>query len=145
VYHPDFINPVNPLWGIEYEQFVRGCHLGVFPSAYEPWGYTPLECVAMGVPAITSDLAGFGRYVSETLPDHNNWGLTVLRRRGRSFHDAAADLSAKLLEVCKLDRRGRIRLRNEVERHSWDFDWSVLGKAYDWAHDLAMARAAASG
>ncbi|MBY0262694.1 MAG: glycosyltransferase, partial [Phycisphaerales bacterium] len=69
VYHPEFISPTNPLWGMEYDQFVRGCHMGIFPSSYEPWGYTPLECVAMGVPAITSDLAGFGRYVEETHPD----------------------------------------------------------------------------
>ena len=136
---------MNPLWGIEYDQFVRGCHLGVFPSAYEPWGYTPLECVAMGVPAITSDLAGFGRYVAETLPDHDQWGLTVLKRRGRSFHEAAGDLTAKLLEFSRLERRGRIRLRNEVEGHSWDFDWSVLGIAYDHAHDLALVRAGVGG
>lgn len=140
VYHPQFISPVNPLWGIEYEQFVRGCHMGVFPSAYEPWGYTPLECLAMGVPAVTSDLAGFGRYVQETMPECEGKGMIVLRRRGRSFDDAAADLARHLLEFCLLDRRGRINLRNEVERHSWAFDWSTLGKAYDWAHDLAMAR-----
>jgi glycogen(starch) synthase len=143
VYHPDFIKPVNPLWGLEYEQFVRGCHLGVFPSAYEPWGYTPLECIAMGVPAITSDLAGFGRYVAEAMPDHDRWGLTVLKRRGRTFDQAAGDLAAHLLEFCEMDRRGRIAVRNEVERRSWDFDWSRLGQAYHWAHDLAMARAAA--
>jgi len=141
VYHPQFISPVNPLWGLEYDQFVRGCHLGIFPSAYEPWGYTPLECLAMGVPAITSDLAGFGRYVDETLPELEGRGLTVLRRRGRTFNEAAGDLTRHLLEFCKLDRRGRIDLRNEVERHSWAFDWQSLGKAYDWAHDLAMARA----
>jgi len=141
VYHPQFISPVNPLWGLEYDQFVRGCHMGVFPSAYEPWGYTPLECVAMGVPAITSDLAGFGRYVEETHPELEGKGLIVLRRRGRTFNEAAGDLSRHLLEFCKLDRRGRINLRNDVERRSWEFDWSSLGKAYDWAHDLAMARA----
>lgn len=144
VYHPEFIGPVNPLWGIEYEQFVRGCHLGIFPSAYEPWGYTPLECVAMGVPAITSDLAGFGRYVAEVLPDHDEWGLKVLRRRDRSFDDAAADLTEMLVEFCRLRRRDRISLRNDVERRSWEFDWSRLGRAYDWAHDLAMARAGAA-
>jgi glycogen(starch) synthase len=143
VYHPEFISPVSPLWGIEYEQFVRGCHLGIFPSAYEPWGYTPLECIAMGVPAITSDLAGFGRYVAETMPDHDQWGLTVLKRRGRSFGDAAADLARELLAFCRLDRRGRIRVRNEVERRAWEFDWNNLGRAYDWSHDLAMARAGA--
>lgn len=142
VYHPEFISSVNPLWGIEYEQFVRGCHMGIFPSAYEPWGYTPLECVAMGVPAISSDLAGFGRYVHETMPDHDSWGLRVLRRRGRSYHDAAQELAMHLLNFCQLDRRRRINLRNDVERRSWEFDWTKLGRAYDWAHDLAMVRAA---
>jgi glycogen(starch) synthase len=138
VYHPEFVTTVNPLWGIEYDQFVRGCHLGIFPSVYEPWGYTPLECVAMGVPAITSDLTGFGRYVSEVFPDHDRWGLTVLRRRGRTYHDAAADLARRLLAFCRLDRRERIALRNDVLEHAADFDWSHLGEAYHEVHDRAL-------
>ncbi len=142
VYHPEFISPVSPLWGIEYEQFVRGCHMGIFPSLYEPWGYTPLECLACGVPAVTSDLAGFGRYASETMIGHEELGLTVLRRRGRSYHEAAADLTQKLLYFCQLRRRDRIALRNAVERFSWEFDWSRLGPAYHRAHDLALERAA---
>jgi glycogen(starch) synthase len=139
VYHPEFINPVNPLWGIEYEQFVRGCHLGIFPSVYEPWGYTPLECVAMGVPAVTSDLTGFGRYVAETHPDHDHWGVNLLARRGRSFDEAAADLTIKLFEFCHLDRRGRIALRHEVEQRAREFDWPKLVAAYHRAHDRALA------
>ncbi|HVU63121.1 MAG TPA: glycosyltransferase [Phycisphaerales bacterium] len=170
VYHPEFISPTNPLWGIEYDQFVRGCHMGVFPSAYEPWGYTPLECLAMGVPAVTSDLAGFGRFVEDAHPElatgfttpptspgptsgvHHpttlqvspSGGLSVLKRRGRTFSEAAADLSRQLLAFCQMDRRQRIQLRNDVERCSWDFDWSVLGAAYDHAHDLALIRAGVS-
>ena len=142
VYHPQFITSTNPLWGIEYEQFVRGCHLGVFPSAYEPWGYTPLECAALGVPAVTSDLAGFGRYIQEKYPDHDDWGLNVLKRRGRGYHDAAADLARWLLAYCRLDRKGRIDLRNRVQRQSELFDWGRLGRAYHRAHDLALERAA---
>jgi glycogen(starch) synthase len=141
VYHPEFITPVNPLWGIEYEQFVRGCHLGLFPSAYEPWGYTPLECMALGTPAVSSDLAGFGRYVAETLPDHDQWGLSILPRRGRSFDDAASELADRLFAYCTLSRRDRVALRNEVERRSWEFDWSRLGSAYHRAHDMALQRA----
>lgn len=153
VYHPEFITPTSPLWGIEYDQFVRGCHMGIFPSSYEPWGYTPLECMAMGVPSVTSDLAGFGRYVEETLPDlaapaytdehgtTHGGGLMVLKRRGRTFGEAAGDLSDHLMRFCTMDRRSRIQLRNDVERRSWDFDWEELGKAYDWAHDLALVRA----
>jgi glycogen(starch) synthase len=140
VYHPEFITPVNPLWGIEYEQFVRGCHLGVFPSAYEPWGYTPLECMALGTPAISSDLAGFGRYVEETLPDHDSWGMWVLPRRGCSFDEAADKLARRAFEYCTLSRRERVALRNEVEKRSWEFDWSRLGTAYHDAHDLALTR-----
>jgi glycogen(starch) synthase len=139
VYHPEFISPVSPFWAMDYEDFVRGCHLGIFPSSYEPWGYTPLECVAMGVPAITSDLAGFGRYVAEVFPDHDDWGLVVLGRRGRSFEDCATELTARLLRFCRLDRRARIALRNEVEAHSRGFDWSRLASAYHEAHDLALA------
>lgn len=41
VFHPEFLNANNPILGMDYEEFVRGCHLGVFASYYEPWGYTP--------------------------------------------------------------------------------------------------------
>lgn len=140
VYHPDFISPTSPLWGMDYDQFVRGCHVGIFPSAYEPWGYTPLEAIASGVPAITSDLAGFGRFVDEKFREHDMWGLHVLKRRNRSFHDSAADLARWLLAFCRLERRGRIDLRNEVERHAAEFDWARLVKHYHQAHDLALER-----
>ncbi|MEM8757828.1 MAG: glycosyltransferase [Planctomycetota bacterium] len=140
VYHPDFISPASPLWGIDYEQFVRGCHVGVFPSAYEPWGYTPLESIAMGVPALTSDLAGFGKYVQTNMADHDAWGMHVITRRGRSYHDAAAELASRLLEFCRLDQRGRIKVRNAVEQHSEAFDWSELVGSYVEAHDMTLAR-----
>jgi glycogen(starch) synthase len=140
VYHPEFITPVNPLWGIEYEQFVRGCHLGLFPSAYEPWGYTPLECMALGTPALSSDLAGFGRYVQEMLPDHEQWGLSVLPRRGRPEQEVTRDLADRLFTYVSLARRQRIEMRNQVEKRSWELDWSKLGGAYHQAHDLALER-----
>ncbi|GAA6078313.1 glycogen [starch] synthase, liver, partial [Tachysurus ichikawai] len=41
VFHPEFLSSTSPLLPMDYEEFVRGCHLGVFPSYYEPWGYTP--------------------------------------------------------------------------------------------------------
>lgn len=145
VYHPQFINSVNPLWRIEYEQFVRGCHLGIFPSSYEPWGYTPLECVCMGVPAITSDLSGFGRYLADVHPDHDRHGITVLGRRDQDFRSSAKELANRLLAFCRLNRRQRIALRNAVEAHSHSFDWNRLGVAYGRAHRLALERAEGRG
>lgn len=141
VYHPDFISPTSPLWGMEYEEFVRGCHLGAFPSAYEPWGYTPLESIAMGVPAMSSDLAGFGTYVSKHLKWQQGAGLWNIHRRGRGFGEAAGEMANYLLEFCRLDRRGRIAMRNNVEAHSWLFDWNNLATHYHKAHAMALERA----
>jgi glycogen(starch) synthase len=58
IFHPEFLSSTNPLFGLDYEDFVRGCHLGVFPSDYEPWGYTPSECTVMGIPSISTNLSG---------------------------------------------------------------------------------------
>jgi glycogen(starch) synthase len=140
VYHPDFISPANPLFGMEYDQFVRGCHLGVFPSYYEPWGYTPLESIALGVPAVTSDLSGFGSYLLQLMPDHEDRGLFVLRRRYRGFHDAADELADRMFRFTQLSRRERIALRNNIESFSEHFDWHNMGKRYHEAHELALDR-----
>jgi glycogen synthase len=104
IYHPDFIVSTNPLLGMDYGQFVRGCHLGIFPSHYEPWGYAPLECAASGVPAITSDLSGFGSYLLKNMPDHEADGLWVVRRRQASYEAAAEQLAE---EATHASRRGR--------------------------------------
>jgi len=141
VYHPDFISPINPLFGMEYGQFVRGCHLGIFPSYYEPWGYTPLECMASGVPAVTSDLSGFGDYVLKHLEQPEEKGIYVVNRKDKSFHDAANQLTEQLYTFVKLERRDRITQRNKVEISSEHFDWKNLGTYYEKAYDLVLERA----
>jgi len=140
VYHPDFISTANPLFKMDYNQFVRGCHLGIFPSMYEPWGYTPLECLASGLPSVTSDMAGFGDYVVNNIPNHEEKGLYIVKRRGRDFYEAAEDLANTLFRFVKLTRRERIALRYKCEESSLDFDWSKLGKYYDEAYNVAIER-----
>ncbi|OUJ73991.1 glycosyltransferase [Hymenobacter crusticola] len=140
VYHPDFVSPTSPLFGMEYGQFVRGCHLGIFPSYYEPWGYTPLECVARGVPAITSDLSGFGDYVMQHVQDHDDKGIFVVQRQEKNFDEAAEELTNMLWDFVLLSRRERIAQRNRVESSSELFDWKNLRQYYDRAYELALER-----
>ncbi|HEX8507598.1 MAG TPA: glycosyltransferase [Hymenobacter sp.] len=140
VYHPDFVSPASPLLGMEYGQFVRGCHMGVFPSYYEPWGYTPLECVARGVPAITSDLSGFGDYVLQTIPDPESKGIFVVHRQEKSFDESAEELTNMLWDFVLLNRRERIMQRNAVESSAELFDWKNLRVHYDRAYALALER-----
>jgi len=140
VYHPDFIVTSNPLFKMDYTQFVRGCHLGIFPSMYEPWGYTPLECLASGLPSITSDMSGFGHYVLNNIPDRDNKGLYIIERKDRDFYQVAEDLANRLFEFVQLSRRNRISLRYRCEEASLHFDWSNLGKYYDEAYRMAVTR-----
>jgi glycogen synthase len=142
VFHPDFLSATSPLVGLDYDQFVRGCHMGVFPSYYEPWGYTPEECVASGVPSITSDLAGFGSYVQQNIQDPNSKGLFIVGRRYATWEQSAHQLTEILFNFCLKDRRSRIELRNRTERLSDTFDWSNLIVHYNEAHKLAMERKA---
>jgi glycogen synthase len=138
VYHPDFVSTANPLFRMDYLQFVRGCHLGVFPSYYEPWGYTPLECCASGLPSITTDLSGFGSYVKNHIEDSDEKGLWIVNRRNRPPHEVADDIAKKMLEFVKLERRERIALRNRIEDNSTMFGWRHLRKYYDNAYTRVL-------
>ncbi|MFS0489132.1 glycosyltransferase [Leadbetterella byssophila] len=140
VYHPDFISATNPLFGLEYSHFVRGCHLGIFPSYYEPWGYTPLECIVRGIPTVTSDLSGFGDYIQGLMADHENMGIYVVNRKDQNFNKAADQLAEILFKFVTLSRRERIMQRNRVENISDIFDWTNLRSYYDTAHDLALKK-----
>jgi len=140
VYHPDFITTSNPLFRMDYNTFVRGCHLGIFPSMYEPWGYTPLECLASGLPSVTSEVAGFGDYVVNNIPDHDERGMYIINRKGRNFNEIAEDLSNIMFDFVQMSRRERISLRYKCEESSLHFDWSNLGKYYDQAYNMVIER-----
>jgi glycogen synthase len=138
VYHPDFITAANPLFGMDYHEFVRGCHLGVFPSYYEPWGYTPLEAIASGIPTVTSDLAGFGTYLEERIRESRREPVKILKRYKRDYWDAVGQLSEHMHKFCQLNRRERITVRNQTEELSSAFDWEKLYASYKAAYRKAL-------
>ncbi|HVT88455.1 MAG TPA: glycosyltransferase [Tepidisphaeraceae bacterium] len=140
VFHPEFVTATSPLLHLDYTDFVRGCHLGIFPSYYEPWGYTPMESIALGVPAVTTDLSGFGAYVQRHIDNAKDQGIEVLNRRNANFDQCTEQLVDDLLEFAMMTRRQRIELRNKTERLGELFDWSALVSHYHEAHDLALER-----
>lgn len=138
VFHPDFLS-MTSLLGLDYDQFVRGCHMGVFPSYYEPWGYTPLECLALGLPTVTTDLSGFGAYVAKHVPDALQNGVLVLPRSTTNVEACIEHLTSFLGKFCELNRRERISLRNRAERITERFTWDVMAAHYHRAHREALA------
>ncbi|KAG0016013.1 glycogen synthase isoform 1, partial [Entomortierella chlamydospora] len=141
VFHPEFLNSNNPLFGLDYEEFVRGCHLGVFPSYYEPWGYTPAECTVMGVPSITTNLSGFGCFMEDNIEDSSEYGIYIVDRRMKSIEESIQQLSDQMLMFCQKSRRQRINQRNRTERLSDLLDWKRMGLEYIKARQLALRRA----
>jgi len=140
VYHPEFLNATSPIFPLDYEEFVRGCHLGVFPSYYEPWGYTPAECTVLGVPSITSNLTGFANFIERKVHDPDSHGLYVVDRRFKTFNETKHQIANIMNRFCYLTRRQRIELRNKTERLSNLLDWKELGKFYVKARNMALFR-----
>ncbi len=138
VYHPDFISSINPLFHMDYNDFVRGCHLGIFPSRYEPWGYTPLECIARGIPTVTSDLAGFGDYLYKHQRELLENGVYVVNRTTQDFSQSADQLVSQMMRFIGQDRKGRIAQRTALEMNAFKFDWSHLLANYNKLYDILL-------
>ncbi|KAK7954553.1 hypothetical protein PG988_015247 [Apiospora saccharicola] len=141
IFHPEFLNSSNPVLPLDYDDFVRGTHLGVFPSYYEPWGYTPAECTVMGVPSITTNLSGFGCYMEELIENSSDYGIYIVDRRNKGVDDSVNELTTQMLDFCQKSRRQRINQRNRTERLSDLLDWKRMGMEYVKARQLALRRA----
>ncbi|KAJ2827349.1 glycogen synthase isoform 1, partial [Coemansia furcata] len=140
VFHPEFLNANNPVIGLDYEEFIRGTHLGVFPSYYEPWGYTPAECTVMGVPSITTNLSGFGCFMEDNIVNPQDYGIYIVDRRLKSAEESMDQLASYMFEFCQKTRRQRINQRNRTERLSDILDWKRMGIEYMKARQCALRR-----
>ena len=140
VFHPEFLSSANPVLPLDYDDFVRGTHLGVFASYYEPWGYTPAECTVMGVPSITTNLSGFGCYMEELIENASDYGIYIVDRRSKGIDDSVNQLTQYMLDFAAKSRRQRINQRNRTERLSDLLDWKRMGMEYVKARQLALRR-----
>ena len=137
LFFPAYFDGFDGLFNRPLYELISGCDLGVFPSLYEPWGYTPMESLAMGVPAITTDLAGFGLAVEDRAP--NDPGTQLVLREGRSDADVAKDICKALYEATLTAERAQLRKRIGAYLTIEQFDWSTLYERYREAYSTALA------
>ncbi len=139
VFYPVYLTGIDGLIDLPYYDAIVGCHLGVFPSYYEPWGYTPLESAALGVPSITTDLGGFGRFLMQKgIP---NEGVFILSRFHKSEEETVEHFAEILYNYCKLTAKGRVRQKIIAKELANLADWKELIHNYYEAHNLALERA----
>jgi len=140
IHVPIYVGPGDGLFDMPYEAVLRAFDLTVFPSFYEPWGYTPQESLAVGVPTITTDCAGFGRWARDAGMGPGD-GIVVMPREASARAGAEADLPARLageIETFLAESRDRAQVEAACRATARLTSWSDFLRHYDQA--FAMAR-----
>ena len=139
IFYPVYLNGADGILDLSYQECILGSHLGVFPSIYEPWGYTPLEAAALGVPSITTDLAGFGRFVEPKIKNKSYKGIFVADFMNKSREERVGQLSQLMHDVLMLKKAERIKLKIDAKTFASLADWKIMFNKYMKAYDLALS------
>ncbi|MCX6815888.1 MAG: glycogen/starch synthase [Candidatus Aenigmarchaeota archaeon] len=139
IYYPAYLSTTDGLLGMNYYDAMIACHVGVFPSYYESWGYTPLEAAALGLQSITTDMSGFGKFISPKLGKHD-MSIVVLKRQDISYHDVVDNLTDIMFGIYQMTKKQRGQCKMQAKHLSMLADWEVLIKEYIKAYDLALKK-----
>jgi phosphorylase/glycogen(starch) synthase len=139
VFVPLYLNGQDSTFPYQYYDILTGADLSCFPSWYEPWGYTPLEAIALGVPTITSDLAGFGQWAKE-FGEWNDTGVKVLKRIGSSSAETQSELFNSLVNFTQLNSIEKIALSGKALKLSQQARWKNFSRFYFEAHQKALEK-----
>ena len=137
VFVPYYLDGHDPLFGKTYYDLLIGMDVSVFPSYYEPWGYTPLESCAFHVPTITTSLAGFGAWAAQ---QKDQYGVIVIERNDSNFDEVADHIAEDLLRFDRLSKEDKARARKEAEAVAKKADWKHFFKYYRQAYDIALKK-----
>jgi phosphorylase/glycogen(starch) synthase len=139
IVNPCLLKGDDGFFNIEYYDLVKGMDLALFPSFYEPWGYTPLESISYAVPTVTSDLAGFGRTIKETCGESCP-SVQVLKRIGVSDEEAIKNLTSYLKFFTEENQKALLFQKEMAKYLAMKYDWSVFIKHYLEAYNIAREK-----
>jgi phosphorylase/glycogen(starch) synthase len=137
IFDPAYLNGHDGLINMTYYEALSGCDLGVFPSYYEPWGYTPLESVAYAVPTITTDQAGFGLWVQQMAGEGD--GVMLLKRKGVKINFIEENLYTLFKDFLSWSVTEMEERRKGARRVALKANWKEFFKFYLKAYDKAIA------
>ena len=137
---PCYLNGHDGVLGLSYYDVLVGIDLTVFPSYYEPWGYTPLESIAFGVPTITTNLAGFGQWVIDQCGhDASRSGVTVLHRTDSNYSETVHALAAEMMQYYHLSPADKQRRNRAAQATSKQAQWKQFIEPYQEAYSNKKA------
>jgi len=143
VYIPCYLNGDDGILNRTYYNMLAGLDLTVYPSYYEPWGYTPMESCAFGVPTVTTSLSGFGLWCKsigrgKSLED----GVAVINRTDSNYETVVGEISETIFYCASVAMADAKPARQEARKIATRAAWKNFIKAYDVAYDEALRNTA---
>lgn len=143
VYVPCYLNGGDGVVDMSYYDVIPGLDATVFPSYYEPWGYTPLESVAFGVPTVTTTLSGFGQWIlSQYENGFESCGVMVIDRGDFNYDQVKEDIAVSLRGLTEEGAKALSGIQRAAMSTAKDASWTNFIKDYYEAFDVALGNAA---
>lgn len=140
IYIPCYLNGEDGIVNMTYYQMLPGLDATVFPSYYEPWGYTPLESVAFSVPTITTSLSGFGQWVLRNVGKSlHKTGVEVVNRTDSNYDAVCDRISDTLRHIINDSPTESKALANAARKTASQADWSHFIGLYEQAFAIALS------
>ena len=145
IFLPCYLDGKDGIVNLTYYDIVLGNDLCIYPSYYEPWGYTPLEAVAFKVPCITTDLAGFGLWANTVFGKNGEIedGVKVIHRTDYNYSEVADNIKDTVAAYSAMDKKQIDACRKNAGALSKKALWSEFIKYYYQAYDIALTKAEA--
>ena len=143
IFLPCYLDGKDGIVNMTYYDLVLGNDLCVYPSYYEPWGYTPLEAVAFKVPCITTDLAGFGLWANSVFGKYGEIqdGVKVIHRTDYNYSEVADNIKDTVAAFSGFTKKQVDEARKNASQLSKKALWSEFIKFYEEAYDIALRKA----
>lgn len=141
VYVPCYLDGHDGVLDMTYYEMMPGLDLTVFPSYYEPWGYTPLESIAFKVPTVSTDKAGFGQWIMDDFDaTFTGCGAEVVERNDSNYESAKYEIAQKVKFMLENDERERAKMGTAARRSSAKAAWKKFIVHYEKAYETALKR-----
>lgn len=141
IYVPCYLDGKDGVVNISYYNLLPAIDLTVFPSYYEPWGYTPLESIAFGVPTITSDKSGFGQWILANMSDSmKDSGVKVIERTDSNYMEAAREIAWQIKEFSDSKEKVKKDVSRSAVETAQKADWKYFVRFYYEAFQTALQR-----
>lgn len=142
VYIPCYLNGDDGLINRSYYSMLAGFDLTIYPSYYEPWGYTPMESCAFGVPTITTSLSGFGKWC-QRIGLHQNImeGVAIIPRNDSNYWEVVSDIANIVAQMDIVSPAEAKIARNEAKKIATRAEWNKFIKYYSTGFDQALREA----